>query len=121
MTVTVVVLLKRREGMSEEDFRDYYENSHSVLARSIIPGLMRYTRNYVVRDTVSLARQIGDAPPPAFDVITELVFADESAYSEFRRSFSDPATVALIARDEAKLFDPTFMQSFIVEPAESRE
>lgn len=118
--VKLIVLLKRRGDLAPEQFREYYESRHAPLAQSVIPSLNGYVRNYVRHDTFSAARQMGDTAPPAFDVITELHFEDQLAYERFRAAFSDPAVIARIASDEAHLFDPSLMQSFLVEEETSQ-
>ncbi len=46
--VTMILMLKRRSGMSKEAFRDYYENGHAMMAKKYFAHLfMDYRRHYV--------------------------------------------------------------------------
>jgi uncharacterized protein (TIGR02118 family) len=58
----LMILLHRREGMSVEDFRRYWRESHSPLLRQL-PGLQRLVFNH------GLADETGGAP--AYDGISE--------------------------------------------------
>src|SRR3546814_11493994 len=78
-----VVLLRRKSGLTTEQFIDHYENRHVPLVREVLPSIGRYVRNYLELNSLSAARQEGDAPTPYFDVITELWFDDEAAYRAF--------------------------------------
>jgi uncharacterized protein (TIGR02118 family) len=62
----LISLLRRPEGMSQEDFRSWVLDEHVVLARQL-PGLRSYT--------VSLAED-GES---AYDCVNELWFDDEEA------------------------------------------
>ena len=42
-----VCLLKRRPGMSLEEFKDYYENYHSKIGEKVLPDGVHYVRRYV--------------------------------------------------------------------------
>lgn len=43
----IMVLIKRREGMSMADFIDYYESHHSVLAAKHLHHTQSYLRHYL--------------------------------------------------------------------------
>jgi EthD domain len=43
----ILLFMKRRAGMSVEDFRDYYENHHVPLVTKGAPSLGRYVRRYI--------------------------------------------------------------------------
>jgi hypothetical protein len=73
---TVFAMFRKREGMSMEDFIDYYENHHSKLGVGM-PGLVRYTRNYLTAAPYPVG---GEVAEPACDVITEMVFESREAY-----------------------------------------
>jgi len=48
MTITVITLLKRREGMSKDDFIAYYEESHRRIGEQVLSGYAtRYVRRYL--------------------------------------------------------------------------
>jgi hypothetical protein len=43
----ILLFMKRRPGMSVEDFREYYETKHVPLAEKYSSGISRYVRRYV--------------------------------------------------------------------------
>ena len=65
--------LRRKPGLTPQEFADYYEHNHVplVLSKAFMPIV--YKRNYIQRgDTFNIeGDEIG------FDCMTELVFADQ--------------------------------------------
>lgn len=102
----IMILIKRRAGMSMDEFIDYYENRHAVLGVRLVPNMKAYTRRYLT--------PLGeDAPELPYDVATEIVFDDEDAFAEAIASISEPATRAELDADEERCFDRstiTFMK-----------
>ena len=43
----LLVLTKRKPGMSLQQFQDYYENAHARLVLRITPLMRKYRRNYL--------------------------------------------------------------------------
>ena len=61
-----VVFLKRRPGLTMEQFMDYYENQHSQLSKRIgakppLPNAQRYVRRYITPEKNPLD---GGSDPP---------------------------------------------------------
>lgn len=112
----LVAILKRREGMSPEQFRDYYETQHAPLAKTLIPGLRRYVRRYPRPQIVA---GYPTPPPLAFDVITELWFDSADDFEQAMAVFSAPEVAALLREDELRLFDREAGVQFYVEEEES--
>lgn len=109
MTVTVVTLLKRREGMSKPDFIAYYEEHHRRIGERVLSGhATRYVRRYLFPDDGQ--DQVHDA-----DVVMEIDFPDAATRDACFAAMADPATLAMIAEDEARLFDRSRIRSFSVE------
>jgi uncharacterized protein (TIGR02118 family) len=71
MAFTVVYQVYRREGMSREEFADYWENVHGPIAAKL-PHVQRYVNYSVDADT--------DAYEPVPDGFTLLEFADEESF-----------------------------------------
>lgn len=112
----LIIVAKRKSGMSMEEFRDYYEKRHAVLVRKITPMMRRYRRNYLTPLASSLAAA-EDAP---FDCVTEAWFDSEA---EFQRSLqslvADTEKAAALARDEENLFDRSTIRIFTALEVES--
>lgn len=65
-----MVVLYRRQGMTDPEFRRHLENIHAPLAKNL-PGLRKYVQNYVCSDPKRTA--------PGWDAIVELYFDDRAA------------------------------------------
>ena len=109
MTVTVITLLKRREGMSKADFIAYYEDHHRRIGERVLAGYAtRYVRRFL--HPLDGADQTCDA-----DVVMEIDFPDAATRDACFAALADPATAAMIAEDEERLFDRSRIRSFSVE------
>jgi len=113
MTVTVITLLKRRAGMSKADFIAYYEDTHRRIGEQVLAGhATRYVRRF-------LHPLDGQDRHEDADVVMEIDFPDEAARDACFAALADPATAAMIAQDEERLFDRTRIRTFAVEERQS--
>jgi len=103
--IKAVSLIKRKQGLSREEFIRHYEEVHVPLALQHFP-FQRYVRNYII------------IPPgseePDFDCITEVWFGsmeDCQAAAEFSAS----AAYKVISDDEEKFMDRDKIVAFLVE------
>ncbi len=101
----VILLLHRREGMSAEDFRRYWRESHSALLLQL-PGLRRLVFNYAQSD------ETGGAP--AYDGISEDWFESAEA---MQLAFASPAGEA-VAADAPNFLDVARVRMLVVEEEE---
>lgn len=112
----IMILLKRKPGMTMEAFRAHYESSHVVLAYKYLGHLMvDYRRNYAL--PVDAAGQSADTANPAvtdspFDCITELWLHDRDAWLEMQRIISDPVIGKIYMEDEEKFLDRPSLRIF---------
>ena len=98
----ILLFMKRRPGMSTEDFRAYYENHHAPLCLSGGATMSRYVRRYVEPQPHP---ETGEWTDPEFDVVTELWFDDEATFRATLGHLTTTVMPAVITDDEAKLFD----------------
>lgn len=98
----VFVLLRRREGMSREEFERYWRERHLPLVAKI-PGLRRLVLNRVLPDP--------NGSPPAFDAVVEDWFDDRQALSAASAS---PEWEAVVA-DAPNLLDMARFQILVLE------
>jgi EthD domain len=114
MTVTLITLLKRREGMNKEDFIAYYESHHRLIGEKVLGG---YATRYVRRH---LYPTDGEADVFDADVILEIDFPDQRTMDACFAAMSDAAVMNEIVADEEKLFDRSRMRTFTVEERVSK-
>jgi hypothetical protein len=108
--IKLVILLKKREGMTSEQFRQHYENSHAYHAVRHFGHLwVEYRRNYPLSSSSFAAADgaIDSAVDsvPDYDAVTEIVLRDQAALDEFLRLLSMPETRAFFSEDEARFTD----------------
>jgi uncharacterized protein (TIGR02118 family) len=116
-----VVLLRRKPGLTFEQFKHHYETNHVPLVRRALPTIGKYVRNYLDLNSVSAGRQEGgtdDGPTPYFDVITEVWFDDDAAYQGFVDALSNPAVSEMLREDEERFLDRSIVQTYAVEECE---
>ena len=105
--IKIMLFLKKKPGMSPQDFMDYYEKHHAPLSVRHIPGLLEYKRSFINRGAAPFGREPQDVD---FDVVTELVFATEADYERAIETIKDPEIGKLFAEDEKQLFDRMDLQ-----------
>jgi len=107
-----IVLLWRKPGISHEEFRKHYEESHAPLALSLFP-IRKYVRNYV-KNTVFHV----DTPEPDFDCITEQWFDDMEGFQAMMDAGAGEAG-RVVAEDERKFLDRRKTVYFLVDEVAS--
>ena len=65
-----MVVISKRQGMSDAEFQNYLKNIHGPLARKL-PGLRKYVQNFPQHDA--------GRNRPAWDAIVELYFDDHNS------------------------------------------
>jgi hypothetical protein len=107
--VKLIFMLKRKPGLSKEQFRAHYEGSHVELAHKYIGHLLTtYRRFYPTFASLNPSDQPASGPVPfefEYDAITEMEVADEGAVMEMQRIFNDPVINPILAEDELKFLD----------------
>jgi hypothetical protein len=118
--VKIIALLKRRPGLSLDDFINYYETRHAPLALSHMTSAIRYFRRYLrpLRQPAGDPNKTQWVEPP-FDAITELWVEDQEAAERTLTAMAQPDVAAQIAADEERLFDRSKIQVFLVDERES--
>ena len=105
--IKVFGYLKRRPGLSPQDFAEYYEHNHVPLVLSKAFMSMVYKRNYIQRgDAFNIeGEEIG------FDCMTELVFAERDDLLAWMTNLG----IDEIARDEEKFIDRGATRAYVVD------
>ena len=106
--IRLVFALRRMEGMSREDFQDYWLNRHGPLVASFATDLniLRYVQTHTVTDPLNEAAQKarGDMEPE-YDGVAELWWSSEKALAENNQSDAARKAGAALLADEAKFID----------------
>ncbi|HLY58993.1 MAG TPA: EthD domain-containing protein [Stellaceae bacterium] len=116
MPVKLISLIKRKPGMSRQEFMDYYETTHVGLGLRHT-RMSAYRRNYVMSDDAVVA---GDDEALGFDVITESLFPDAAALEWTWNNCASPEVRGEFEADEAKFIDTGRTAVFQVEQRETR-
>lgn len=106
----VLWFLARKQGISHEQFRAHYENSHAPLAMKHFGHLFReYRRNYRTATFGGSALADGGAgfgPRPwRYDVVAEWVLDDETAFDAIMAGLAEPELARLFYEDEEHFLD----------------
>jgi hypothetical protein len=102
--------LVKREGMTTEEFIDYYENRHVPMILSLAPPPVVYKRRYLRRgDTLN----IGEADVD-FDVVTEQVFGDREEFQSWITAVTTGDAGERVATDEARFLDRSRTRACVV-------
>ena len=119
-----IVALKRKPGMTPEEFRKHYETSHVEKAVELFAHLMvEYRRNYFTSSVAFSDRdpeRAGRPQPEGHDVITEIYLKDQAALDEFVKALSAPEIKNWFIEDEKKFLDRDASRMGVVEIVESR-
>lgn len=102
-------LLRRKPGISFEQFRDHYETSHAVLGEKYLGHLMvAYRRHYVQPPAAGkspLLHNVLAAKAWDYDCLAEWELADEAAFEQVVATLSDPEIGAIFHADEEHFLD----------------
>lgn len=113
----VMYLLKRKPGISMEEFIHHYETSHAVIGKSIFDGrAIRYVRRYLRPMDDFIA---AEAPLVTYDVAMECWFEDRAHFDAAVEASSEPNLLNLIIEDEMRFLDRTTRAAYVIEEHET--
>ena len=105
--IKMIAFLKKKEGVTSEEFSRYWFEKIGPLAASTMPGFRRYVQNHAVQ----LPNATGT---PRFDGVTEIWFDDVEALQKFfKAALSDEGEE--LRTEEDKIFDAEKNFFFIAE------
>ena len=103
--IKVITLVKRKEGLSLDEFSKYWEEKHGPLAMKHLPGVRKYVQNHAVRLS---------SGEPKVDGVVELWYDDFESYRAAVDFYlGDDGKV--IRDDEERFINRSKMVSFIAE------
>jgi uncharacterized protein (TIGR02118 family) len=112
----MIFMLKRRPGMSREEFVRYYESTHAKLGEKHVVNAARYVRRYLQGLPEPFT---GTVREPDYDVITELWFDDQADMDVAMSHLLEAEVSQEITRDEENLFDRSRNRVYLVEEVDS--
>jgi hypothetical protein len=119
--IKLVILLKRKPGLSHEEFRRHYETRHAPLALKYLDHLLLdYRRNYPQRELSYLSSNSAtEESRGSYDAVAEMVVQDTAALEEVYRVLADPAVKSVIAEDEAAFLNRDSIRIMVCEEERS--
>jgi uncharacterized protein (TIGR02118 family) len=112
----ILLLMKRRPGMTVAAFRDYYENRHVPLCAKYSGGVTRYIRRFLDPQNHPETGPAGELP---YDVITELWFDNEATFTATLAYITTSIMPDEVVEDEKNLFDRSSFRIATVVECES--
>ena len=103
--IKAIALLKRKPGLSREEFVSHYEEVHVPLILKHSTGIAKYVRNFVVSD---------GATETDYDCITELWYENMEAFNSTISVWGTEAGKVIID-DENSFIDRDKIVFFIVD------
>jgi hypothetical protein len=105
--VKIHYALRRKAGLSAQEFTDYWFGAHAALVRQLADqlGVIHYVQHHAVAPDIARAMQAQRGTLEPFDGIAEIGFASEEA---LEKGNLDPQTAQaqrLLAEDEARFID----------------
>ena len=123
----LMMFMKRKEGISFDDFRDHYEQVHIPLVAKWVGHLMVDFKRYYPQNAVNLyaGREDEDQAPPNdggvdYDAVSIYTIRDEQALQEILRISQDPAFTRLVTADEANFADRAVSRQTLTEEITGR-
>lgn len=119
----LILMARKKPGMSHEDFVQYYNNNHIAFMHSILdPGAAKHRRNFVLRNAESGAENEAKGAPRAadeFDVITEVFYENRETAEETMKAYADPDIRRRAQEDEERFLEPGSIRVYVVEAYET--
>jgi hypothetical protein len=112
--IKFVCLLKRKKGLSFEQFKHYYENNHARLANSYLTKALKYQRRYLQSAMPGYMASEGELPG-MYDCFTEVWFENRADMEANLAVLSEKQAAAVVIEDEEKFLDRSQLRFFIVE------
>lgn len=110
----VIVLLKRKAGLTHEQFREHYETVHSKLADKYFGHLvLDYRRHYPhLREADRTNAPVPDFAYSPYDAITVIHYKDRDGFLEARRIMTQPDVLKIFEEDEDRFMDRASFRVF---------
>ncbi|GAB3114280.1 EthD domain-containing protein [Aestuariicella hydrocarbonica] len=113
----MLTFLKKRDDLTMEEFKHYYESVHAQIGKQVLqPEVRRYFRRYLTPFDDALASRANGLD---YDVVTEIWFDGKADFEVVMARLSQPDIQRLIVEDEEQLFDRSRNQVMLVDEVET--
>lgn len=114
--VKVLFCLRRRAGMTAEEFRQYWRHEHGPLGASLaeVLGAERYVQNHPVEGPLNDALRTARGTPLPFDGVAELWFPGVEALEASLADRASRRAARVLRDDEAAFVDAAASPIFVV-------
>lgn len=117
--VKVMLLMRRKSGLTAQQFVDYYEGNHAILASDHV-RFSDYRRNFVDHHANMVAQHLPGRSQPEFDVITSCTYPNPQELARVNDALANTEMGAVFAEDEGRFLDRDAMELFFVEEVFTR-
>ncbi|KAF2133212.1 hypothetical protein P153DRAFT_363424 [Dothidotthia symphoricarpi CBS 119687] len=128
MGYSVIIFVTRSSALSSEQFKDYYENQHIPLARSLVGACnwpIKFTRRYLARiyrqgfggpanPDHPLLTLRGAMPDLDCDCVAELIFENEKIFQRFYAKLYEKDNAAKLAADESRFLEVRLTKAVVI-------
>lgn len=114
----LIITIKKKKGLTLEEFIRHYDEQHIPLCKRIMPPLHLHRRNYILTDH-PFYNYVGDnratsSTEPPFDVITEAFYETEEDARQSMDALFNGDTRRQIMEDEANFCEPGGVNFYVV-------
>ena len=106
--IRIVFVLRRKPGMTRDEFQDYWLRRHAPLVAGFTEDLqiLRYVQTHTIDDPgIEAAQKARGGMEPHYDGVAELWWASEAELTEHLQTPQAQAASAALLEDEAKFID----------------
>jgi len=118
----LIATMKRKPGLTQQEFREYYETLHRKLAHHVAEYMADYRRSYPVANPVGddtvynpSGKDLITPDNAPFDCMTEIWFDDAAAMKGLFATMARPEIAAEFAEDEECFIDRTTTRIVVCE------
>ena len=119
--IKLLIFMKRKSGLSRQEFMDYYENNHVLLITKHFGQFPTdYRRNYADDTAPFGLADVSESSEAAkahveFDVLTEIWLKDRATMDAMFARAAQPHIAAEVAADEEKFVDRASVRFHLVQ------
>ena len=115
--IKLVFVIRRREGLSEEEFHRYWIEEHGPLAKRLLEelGATRYVQTHTIRPDLNDALAATRSTGPPYDGLAEITWESLEKLVAASTSEEGLRVNAVLAEDEAEFIDFERSSLFLTE------